>query len=391
MANDLTFNQISTILAQVVSQATGKTVLAPTDTSSFVSVAQTALLTGYDTVINAVSQVLARTIFSNRAYSPKFSGLRNTEQMWGNHVRKLQVIDKPFEDDNREPLTDGDFVNMYTINKPQVLQTNWYGRDAYQKSITVFRDQLNVAFSSPSEFASFNAMVMQNVNDQLNQARENLARGALVNFIAGLPATSKINLLTEYNTATGGTFTVEQITAPENFKAFMQWCYSRIAFYAAKMTERSLLYHVNIAGKEIMRHTPYANQRVFIHSAGRFAMEARVLADTFHDNYLAQSQVETVNFWQSITAGEEQKINVTPMTLNPADGTIIKGAAVEMDGILAAIVDTEAVGYNHMPGWSAPTPFNAKGGYTNIFWHETTRWWNDFTENGLVFMIADEA
>ena len=49
-ANDLSFNQLSTVLNSIVSQATGKTPLAITNTSEFISVAQTALKTGYDPV-----------------------------------------------------------------------------------------------------------------------------------------------------------------------------------------------------------------------------------------------------------------------------------------------------------------------------------------------------
>ena len=71
--NDMTFNQLSTVLAAITSQATGSAVLAPVDTASFVSVAQTALKTGYDPIINAVSQVLPARFFPfvpTRAVSP---------------------------------------------------------------------------------------------------------------------------------------------------------------------------------------------------------------------------------------------------------------------------------------------------------------------------------
>ncbi len=40
MANELTFNQLATILNAITSQATGKTGIAAVDTSSFVAVGQ---------------------------------------------------------------------------------------------------------------------------------------------------------------------------------------------------------------------------------------------------------------------------------------------------------------------------------------------------------------
>ena len=63
-ANVLTYNAIGTILNQIVTQATGKAVITPTNTSEFTAVAQTGLLAGYDNLMGAISQVLSRTIIA---------------------------------------------------------------------------------------------------------------------------------------------------------------------------------------------------------------------------------------------------------------------------------------------------------------------------------------
>jgi hypothetical protein len=60
---------------------------------------------------------------------------------------------------------------------------------------------------------------------------------------------------------------------------------------------------------------------------------------------------------------------------------------VETAGIFGVMFDEAALGYTLVNQWSAPTPFNARGGYSNIFWHETARYWNDFTENGVIFLL----
>lgn len=117
MANTLTFDQISTVLNDVVKQATGVNTMKAVDTSSFVAQAQTALLVGNDRIMNSISQVLDRTIFSVRPYNAKFKGLRKNNQQWGNHVRKLAMLDDDFEDDQRQPLTDGSAIDMYSIKK----------------------------------------------------------------------------------------------------------------------------------------------------------------------------------------------------------------------------------------------------------------------------------
>ena len=62
--NDLTVNQAATILNAIMQQANIGGDLAVIDGSNFVSVGQTVLKAGYDVILNAISQVLTRTIFS---------------------------------------------------------------------------------------------------------------------------------------------------------------------------------------------------------------------------------------------------------------------------------------------------------------------------------------
>lgn len=388
MANDLTFNQISTILNSVIEQATGRTAIAATNTSEFVSVANTALLTGYDNLMGAISQVLSKTIFSNRPYTAKFKTLQATNQRWGQQVRKLNIIDRDFMDDDRLPLTTT--PDMYDPNpgKPEVLQVNFYGQETYQKALTIYKDQLDVAFTSPDDFASFISMCLGNVNNMLESARENLARQTIVNFIAGKivgDTASTYHVLTLYNAATGQTLDATTILLPENFNAFMRWFRAFINTVSAMMTERSIQYHINVTGKEITRHTPKNKQHLYLYADTLFKTETMVLSDMFNEEYVKWGAREAVNFWQSISTPAQ--INVTPSYLKPDGSVTTATAAVAQDNLLGVIIDEEAVGYNLFNQWQNTTPLNSRGGYTVTWWHETARYWNDFTENAVVFLL----
>lgn len=385
--NDLTFNQASTVLNSIVKQATGQTVQTPTNTAEFVTVAQLALKAGYDPVLNAISQVLSRTIFSIRPYNRKFAGLQVDEQKFGNITRKLNIADKDWDDDARFTLVDGQSVDMFRVNKPNVLQTNFYGANVYERSYTIFRDQLDNAFRSPEEFSRFVTMVVQNCSDMIEQAHENMARATIANFIGGKYAAQNgvIHLLTEYNTLTGLSLTAQSVYDPANYKAFMQWAYARIAAISALMTERSIEYQINITGKEISRHTPYAMQKVFLYTPAAFQIESRVLADTYHDNYLRYAYNERVNFWQSIKTPDS--LQVIPTYLGTDGALVTAENAVSVSQLFGCIIDEEAAGYTVVNTWSAPTPFNAKGGYSNVFFHFTDRFWNDFTEKGVILLL----
>ena len=388
MPSTLSFNQCATLLNAINQQATGRTDITPTTTADFISMATTVLNTGYDPVINAISQVLSRTVFSVRPYNRKFGGLFMDSQRWGNHVRKLQVVDKAAEEDDRLKLVDGESVDQQKVNKPAILQTNFYGANVYQRSITIFRDQLDSAFSSPDEFGRFISMVMQNVSDLMEQDHENMARLALANFIAAklkADTGNVIHLVTEYNAVTGLTLDSNTVKQPENFVPFMKWAYSRIKTVSDLMSERSTKYHMNITKKPISRHTPKDKQKLYMYAANVNEVEASVLSSVYHDGYLKGLDFETVSFWQAIDSPMD--INITPSYIDATGKPVTDNVAVTKSNILGVLFDEEAVGITTVNQWSAPAPFNARGGYTNTFWHYTDRYFNDLTENGVVFLL----
>jgi hypothetical protein len=384
--NDMTIEQVSTVLNAIVEQATGKQpTIQVTDTSSFVTVAQTALKTGYDTVLQAISQVLSRTIFSVRPYNRKFRGIEVSTQKWGNHVRKLQLVDNTFENDERYSLTEGQSVDMYKVKKPKPVQTNFYGQITFQDHITIFRDQLDVAFSSPTEFASFISMIMQNMSDRFAQMDEEFDRSAVANFIGGkiIGNTDVIHLVTEYNAYAGTSYTATTIKDPTAYEPFIKWVFGRIKTLVGMMSERSIKYHTNLTDKPLMRHTPVDNLKMYLFAPVLNDITSSVLSDIYNDELLRFAEHEEVSYWQNIDNPDKLKLTASYMT---AAGAITTGS-VDAANIFGVLFDEEAVGSNRCNEWSERTPMNAAGGYSNIYWHWTRRYWNDFTENGLVLML----
>lgn len=389
--NAMTFNQLATVLASITSQATGKTALTATDTASFVSVAKTALETGYDPLATAISQVLSRTIFSTRAYSRKFRGLEADAIRYGNHVRKINYVDKPFEEDDRIKLVDGAAIDQFMVNKPKVVQTNFYGENVYQKSATIYRDQLDCAFSGPEEFERFIAGVMQNAQDMLEQARENTSRYTVANLIgghialdtAGATSDCVIHLITEYNAYTGESVTAADVFSPTNFPPFAKWLYGRIKTISKLLQERTVTHHLNLTAGDITRHTPVADQRLYMLGGTADQVGTNVLSTLFNEEYMRLIPYEEVMFWQSIQSPDAINLDAGYTT---AAGAAAHGV-VSKTGVFGVLMDREAAGVTLINQWAQPTPFNARGGYYNQFWHETARYWNDFTEKAVVLML----
>lgn len=391
-ANVLTYNAIGTILNQIVTQATGKAVITPTNTSEFTAVAQTGLLAGYDNLMGAISQVLSRTIISTRPYSRKFQGLEADAIRYGNHVRKINYIDRDWEDGSRLPLTTGVPVDDQSPTLDEVLQTNFYGQNDYEIPWTLFSNQIDVAFQNADELGAFITGKLQNISDMTEQKHESMARMILCNLIAGLLSINNphqvYHMVSDYNTYSGyspaKTLTEIRGDAAEYAK-FIKWMYGRVAQISAMLTERAVIYHQNVTGKEISRHTPYEKQNLYLLSSERFQMEASVLADVYHDNYLRMADNAILNFWQSITAPDT--ISITP-TYMLNDGSLDTPLSpVNQANVFGVICDVEAAGYTIVNQRTTSAAYNGKGEFQNFWLKFTDRYWNDFTENAAVLLL----
>ena len=177
----------------------------------------------------------------------------------------------------------------------------------------------------------------------------------------------------------------QTIYEPANFAPFMKWVYSRVAQISDNMTEMSTKYQTVITGKPILRHTPYQDQRIYLYSPTRHDIDARVLADTFHDTYLRYADVETVNFWQSISSPDS--VNVTPAYTDTAGVLTVPQSAVTQGDIFGVMFDRDMMGMTLLDQRVLSTPLNTKGLYRNLHVHCKQRVVFDNTEKGVVLLL----
>lgn len=415
MANNLTFDQVSTLLNTVQSMVTGNSAIGNITTTNFVSVAQTLLKTGYDPVIQAISNLVARTIFSVRPYNKKFISLEASMETWGAHVRKISYADhqavnddlwtypmlwkadgvvdaspnRYYQGSTANPSGNGESLDQYIIRKPSVLQTNFYGGNTFSDFYTVLEKQLfEVALRSPDEFGQFWSSYVLNINNIHIQWDEDFARILLSNAIASLVdeanPTRVIHLLTEYEAVTGITLTQQTVYAPDNFRPFILWLNSRIDEITRMMSERSNLYQTNVTGKTVNRFTPMSDMRVYLLSKFLSMIKSMVYTTTYHQNYLQFSSLESVNFWQAIT--DVAKVQITPVYTD-STGSLKTGAAVTQDNVVGIIFDREFLGYANTYSRMWATPFNARGGYYNNWLHKVLKCYLDTTEKAVVLLL----
>lgn len=385
--NNMTFEQSAAFLTDLYKEATGQyPAIQIANTSDFTSVGTTLLQGGYDPIISAISQVLNKTIFSIRPYSQKFKDLNVSAEKWGSIVRKINFIDSDLDtNDQRLTLTDGSSIDPYVVKKPKVVQTNFYGATEYQDHVTIFKDQLDSALKDAAQFGSFMAGVMQNIADKHAQIKEAEARALLANFITtkySVDTANAINVFQKYYDETGVTLTWADMLDVTNYTAFTRWLGGFIATLIDGMAERSLDYHMNITGKEIMRHTEnrflkkYYSANIFNH------INASAAAGLYNEERVTKllDGAEKVTYWQNKEV--PYSVQGTPAYLNTTTGAVdVAGSSVLVENIIGILFDEEACGMTTLSTWTAPTNFNPAGGYYNVYWHFTQKTWNDFTEN----------
>lgn len=399
--NTDTIYQAGTVLADLVQQATGRKVLTPSTPGEFVSVAALAVNAGLDPMLNALSNMWSRTIFSIRPYRSKLSGLEMTADRYGSITRKLTpVSNDPVADDaytypmgydasQTVPNGNGQSVDMYALAKKDVLQTAFNGESVYADRFTIFKHQLDTAFSSAGEFMAFNEMQLEDRANSLETWKETKKRGLLANMIAALSAENQtgriIHLLTEYNTATGLSLTATTVMEPANYSSFIRWVIARVNTLARLMSERSAAFQTIIGGKNILRHTPANDLRVYLSAEHMDQMDAMALSITYHDDYLKLADVEGVSYWQAL--GSPKSVSVKPTYTNTSGVVTTSQNNVVVNNIFGVMFDRDALGIASVYEAAYLTPFNTRGEYWNNDYHDVFKTRFDMTEKAVLLLL----
>ena len=80
-------------------------------------------------------------------------------------------------------------------------------------------------------------------------------------------------------------------------------------------------------------------------------------------------------------------ISVKPVGMKADGSPDVIPDEVTVNNIFGVMFDAEALGYTIVDRFSANTPLNTTGRYYNQEWHDTDRYWNDFTEKGVVLLL----
>ena len=363
--------QIYNIVNEVTAEALGTEALKVTSEQGLISLGKTVLDSNSyaDDFINTLVKRIGKTIVSYRAYKNSFNSLLKTTMEWGAIVQKIKVKMPTAVEDESYGLEDGGSVDHYKISKPKAVQKLFITDTPYQFMITIQRVHLEEAFTSSNAMGSFIAAIFGELQNAIELALENLGRNCVANRIAETGTARVINLVTEYNTATGKTLTADTAIYDESF---LRYSVGRIKNISKRMRSMNTTY--NEEGET--RHTPLTDQQLFVLSEFQTQLETCVEYAAFNKEYVSLNGFEEVSFWQSFA---------TPGSIDVKKAS--DGTEVKLNNIVATIGDREGYGMYNQNTWTATTPFNAAGGYYNTYRHEKQLWFNDLSEQFVVFTL----
>lgn len=383
----LTSKQIFGIVNEVASQAMGSKTMAVVDNSGLVALGNTVLGSNdtKNNFINALTDRIGRTIVSFRAYHSHFPDFERDSIEWGNILQKLKIGMPEAEEDQSYDLVDGTSVDMYKINKAKVNQLLFSTETPWQAHITVHLDELEKAFVDYSAMGAFISGMFGEVQNRIELAMENLSIDCVNNFMAEMIKRKEkcpsrvINLVTDYNTAMG--LTQENELKPKdalNTPAFLEYVVRRINTISSTMEYMTSGIYNDTPDDIYSRHTPKSEQRMMLYIDLVNSLKTNVNSKAFNMKEVAiDLDFKTVPFWQSIKTPDG--INV-----KPASG----GEAIEQSSIMGILFDREAMGTFKKKYSSLTSPINAAGKYYNVFYHMIEMYYNDLTENAVVFLLA---
>ena len=386
--------QIYPLVNDALAETLGSSVLLQEDLSNLVDVGNAIFdNNSFDKFTGKLIDKIGKVIFVIRKYNGVLGDLlRRDGWEYGAVLQKISGHIPAAVKNESFDLQDGASYDPFVFRRPDV-EVKFYNKYVtFEVDLSITEKQLRSAFAGPAELNAFVTMLYNEIDKAMTIANEDLARRTINNMIAetlydeynsgtvfnGASHNRAVNLLYLYNNVgpnAGGT----AITAAEAMcdPEFIRYASLIIGLYSDRLAEISTLFN----GNAQERFTPKDKQTIVMLSEFRRAADAYLQSTTYHDEFTRLPDAKTVSFWQG--SGTGYAFSDTAKVYCDTTG----GHSVTATGILCIMFDYDAAGINSMERWTRTAP-NPKADFTNVFTKEKVQYYNDFSENFVVFFVA---
>lgn len=404
MANSFTPTDVYAIVNAMSAEMFGaNNSLTAVDTSSFVTVGEHMLRSSYTNTLNALSNVIGRTIVAARPYRGRFKLIVKIPAEWGGIERKISFYatkNEPTSSFNTQlmgtQLEDGNSIDPWIIAKDYPLEMNFVGIKTLQKSYTTWVDQLKLAFKDEAEFSAFVSGRLINIANDIEVSEDAQNRLQVLNAIGATVNTGTarqvVNMTAAFNAEYGTSYTAADLLGA-HFTEFMEYFVMRVEGDMELARENNELFHIypaktddNGAALSLLRHTPPEMRRMILYMPLIRKAEKTVFPALFNDSYLKMENFEGVEYWQN--PNDPAAVKVTPNQLNVSTGASETGSQVALDNVLGVFFDRDALATSLKIEDVYTTGVNARGKYFNTVYHWGYQYKYDPTENMIVYYLG---
>lgn len=382
--------QIYNTLNTITAEALGDSIIVAEDLSNIVDLGEAFENSyGLDNFVRSLVDHIGRMIFVDRVYGGRAPSVLVDGWEYGSILEKISVSLPEAQENETWELQDGQSYDPYIFKKPDVTAKFYNDRVTFDIQLSITSKQIKSAFDNVNQMNSFMSMLYTSVNNSATIKTDALVMRAINNMIgetlysefpsgqySGVSGVRAVNLLKLYNDTVGAGNT---ITASEFIRTPEAVRYAVLTFknYMDRIKVMSTLF--NMGGQE--RFTP--DDRLHIVMLSEFANSADVYlqSDTFNEQYTALPSAERTVYWQG--SGVDYDFDSTSAIKIQTSG----GHTIDASGVLAIMFDRDALGVANIDRY-VTSAYNAKGDFTNNFYHYTQGMWNDGNENFVVFYVA---
>lgn len=377
-------SQIYDLVNQTAKESMGEQAITVKDVSSLIALGDNVLASNKDTenFLNTLVDRIASTVFSVRQYESDSEGMVRHPFEFGCIVQKIYVDLPEAKKNDAWEIGNSDYTPKFApVIKPTAKQKLFNGITTWEVDVTIPDFMFRTAFTNETSMATFIDAIFTAMDNMMTLALENNANLTRASFIArkikgGKPC-GAINLLHEYNTLTGATLTVDKALMNAEFLA---WASRSINLWVKRMSKMSVLF--NEEGYK--RHTPKDKLVVNLLQDFTSACDTFLGANTFHDELVKLPMYDSVAYWQG--AGESFDFNDTSaINIKLYES---EGGTISKKGIIGVIYDYEAMGVT-LNERRSTSERNNHDEYTNYYNKANIGYFNDMSENGIVFYLEN--
>lgn len=378
----MTVSQIYQLVNTAAQAVAGEIALPHEDLSNLVDVGQSiANAQGTDAFYKALVNRIGKMYFVDRKYTGLLLTLFKDSWQFGSIVGKVQVDDMDASENDTWSIINGASYDPFVVNLP-VVSSKFYNKMAtFELDITTPTKQIEQSFLSVDEMNRFLSMVQTMVYNSMETRIEACAFRALDNFIAATSdaaGASVVHLLTLYLSITGITLTADKALVDADF---LRWSSKILGLYKKRLKARTSIY--NLGGKR--RFTP--EDRLHFVVLADYAESAKNAAysTTYNEEFIRLPNYEEVPYWQapgtSFAFADVSTVDVDAVVDD--NGTV---KSVKESNIIAVMFDDDAIGVLQ-PRKRVTTIYNPKNETYQDFHKWESRYFNDFNENGIIFLL----